>query len=614
MTPAVYSITLITNGGTVNSGLVTSYTYGEGAILPTDITRNGYKFLGWYADADFEGEAVTEVGASETGNKTFYAKWDPHTYQVTLETNGGSIAEGKEVTFYICGVGAVLPTAEAVTRTGYKFGGWYKNADFSGNAVTEITREDYGDKTFYAKWTQNDYTITYVTGGGTINDADYATGYKFGVGAVLPTDVTRTGYEFTGWYKTSDCAGTPVTEVTTTDTGDKTFYAGWKACVYLVTLDANGGTIASGKDITSYTYGIGAALPTAADMSYTGGYVFGGWYTTPDFSDRAVTSISATDLGDKVFYAKWDMTVISIPRAVTGLTYNGSEQIGVPSGTGYRLAGNTATNAGTYTATATLLEGYTWNNGERSAKAITWSIAMKMVTLSSSDLAIAYKTTVYDGTEKTPAVTAVKDGSATVEASEYTVVYSANINAGTATVTIADVEGGNYYISGHTTFTIEKRALTISGIRALDKVYDGTSHADVDLSAVVYGNKVEGDELSIDVVASFGDAEVGENKAVTLTVSITGAKADNYVLSEDSQTASSATIRRYILFGDANRDGIVNSDDSVLILRFSVEIISASDIDWEACDVSADGKVLANDASMILRYLVGLISEFPAKN
>ena len=72
---AVYNVTLNTNGGTINSGNITSYTYGTGATLPTNITRPGYRFLGWYTNADFSGNPVTTISNTANGDKTFYAKW-----------------------------------------------------------------------------------------------------------------------------------------------------------------------------------------------------------------------------------------------------------------------------------------------------------------------------------------------------------------------------------------------------------------------------------------------------------------------------------------------------------------------------------------------------------
>lgn len=72
-----YAVTLYPNGGTVNSGNVTAYDYGKGVTLPTDVTREGYTFAGWYDNANFTGKAVTAIGPTDEGDKTYWAKWNP---------------------------------------------------------------------------------------------------------------------------------------------------------------------------------------------------------------------------------------------------------------------------------------------------------------------------------------------------------------------------------------------------------------------------------------------------------------------------------------------------------------------------------------------------------
>ena len=69
------------------------------------------------------------------------------------------------------------------------------------------------------------------------------------------------------------------------------------------------------------------------------------------------------------------LTAVDVPVAQVGLVYTGSELTGVVSATGYTLAGNTATDAGEYTAIATLAEGYKWSDDTTADKSITWSIA-----------------------------------------------------------------------------------------------------------------------------------------------------------------------------------------------------------------------------------------------
>ena len=89
-TAPTYAVTLNTNGGTINNGNVTEYTYGVGATLPTDVTRTGYTFKGWYDNEGLTGNPVTAIGGAETGNKEYWAKWEANTYPVTFYPTGGS--------------------------------------------------------------------------------------------------------------------------------------------------------------------------------------------------------------------------------------------------------------------------------------------------------------------------------------------------------------------------------------------------------------------------------------------------------------------------------------------------------------------------------------------
>ena len=79
----------------------------------------------------------------------------------------------------------------------------------------------------------------------------------------------------------------------------------WKAPTYAVTLHANGGTIADGKNVTSYTYGVDTTLPTADDMTYTG-HTFNGWYDNEGLTGDPVIAIGDTETGNKEYWAKWE--------------------------------------------------------------------------------------------------------------------------------------------------------------------------------------------------------------------------------------------------------------------------------------------------------------------
>lgn len=134
-TEATYTVTLTTNGGSINAGNVTSYVYGTGATLPTNVTKDHATFQGWYASSTFEGERVYSIGASEFGNKQYYAKWEAITYTVTWKANGSivrtdsNVAEGGKV--------ASVPSAPADLTTDpngcdAEFVGWAVEANDPG--------------------------------------------------------------------------------------------------------------------------------------------------------------------------------------------------------------------------------------------------------------------------------------------------------------------------------------------------------------------------------------------------------------------------------------------------------------------------------------------------
>lgn len=91
-----------------------------------------------------------------------------------------------------------------------------------------------------------------------------------------------------------------------TVTGLSPVAVGWTADSYTVTLHPNGGTIAAGKDVTAYTYGVGATLPTAADVTRDL-YTFAGWYDNEALTGDPVAAITPTDAGNKEYWAKWNL-------------------------------------------------------------------------------------------------------------------------------------------------------------------------------------------------------------------------------------------------------------------------------------------------------------------
>ena len=173
-TAPTYAVTLHTNGGTINNGNVTEYTYGVGAALPTDVTRTGYTFKGWYDNEGLTGDPVTAIGNTETGNKEYWAKWEINQYTITYDLAGGT-AEGNPDTYTI---ETRTFTLKNPTKSGYTFTGWSGTGlDGENNMTVTIPTGSTGNRTYTAHWRYNGsghsysyYTIKATAGtGGSIS-------------------------------------------------------------------------------------------------------------------------------------------------------------------------------------------------------------------------------------------------------------------------------------------------------------------------------------------------------------------------------------------------------------------------------------------------------------
>ena len=204
-------------GAEISSSEYTEYTIKKEVKLP-EPTKKGYEFLGWYANAEFTGSAVTVIPAGSTGDKTFWAKWKVIPYSITYIVDNQSYS----VTKYTIETESVdFPAAPE--KEGYTFEGWYEN----GNLVEkiEITEDNIGNRSFYAKWEIITYSITYIVD----NKVDSVTQYTIETGLdALPEAPEKEGYTFKGWYDNAAFKGEAVKNIQKGSTGDKTFRAKWE--------------------------------------------------------------------------------------------------------------------------------------------------------------------------------------------------------------------------------------------------------------------------------------------------------------------------------------------------------------------------------------------------
>ena len=279
-TAPTYTVTLNAGDGTINSGNVTSYTYGVGATLPTDVTRTGYTFKGWYDNEGLIGDPVTAIGDTETGNKEYWAKWEINQYTVTVKPENGEA----DITI-TQDYGTAIAAPADPTREGYTFTGW--DRDIPATMPAE-------NMTVTAKWKVNQYTITFDTNGGseiTPITQDY------GTAITAPANPTREGYTFIGWDKAIP-ATMPAENMTIT--------AKWKVNQYTITFDSNGGS-----EIAPITQDYGTAITAPADPTREG-YTFIGW-------DKAIPATMPAE--DLTITAQW--RDIAVPTGEIKIAENG---------------------------------------------------------------------------------------------------------------------------------------------------------------------------------------------------------------------------------------------------------------------------------------------------
>ena len=212
------TVALDLNGGSIGDATGTgnivvkngeSFTAPENSSLSSPIGKTDTDFC-WMGSDGNSYVPGADVPADVT---SLTAQWTALTYTVTLNTNGGTIASGKDVTSYTYGVGATLPTENDITREGYTFEGWYADSSFSGTPVTEISSDDMGNKEFYAKWMRNTTpiipgdTVNYVVEHYKASDNGYTLEETEKLGDKIGSNVTAEPKIYTGYTYNPDAVG-----------------------------------------------------------------------------------------------------------------------------------------------------------------------------------------------------------------------------------------------------------------------------------------------------------------------------------------------------------------------------------------------------------------------
>jgi hypothetical protein len=226
--------------------------------------------------------------------------------------------------------------------------------------------------------------------------------------------------------------------------------------------------------------------------------------------------------------------IAKVPTAKTGLVYKGWTLTGVEPGTGYTLRDNTGETAGNYIATATLEEGFEWEDGSKAPKTIPWSIAQAPIT----GMTLSERTFTYNGSVQRPGVTSVHAGNIRLKRIDYTISWSDenSKDVGIYTVTVRGTENftgvitSKYAIESMETWNLFEDGSThvysVRGITSKKEVQNKNSSSSKFFTAVLVSDTItvslkEGADRKKAATANIFDFDLGEEGAVSYTLPFT---------------------------------------------------------------------------------------------
>ena len=269
------TIRFMVNGGSECKPI--TQNYNTEIVLP-EPTKTGYTFVCWCSDRKLTTKYTVTLMPTE--NVILYANWSINQYTIAFEVDGGNecknITQDNNTQF-------VLPEP---TKTGYTFVHWCSDSELSSE-YTETT-VPARNVTLYAKWTINQYNITFIFNNG--NETEMRT-LDYNKEIVYPESVEKTGYTLNGWSPKPERM--PAEDITVT--------AQWTANKYTVAFDVDGGNALSeseSKKEVAYDSPYGE-LPEATKT----GYSFDGWFTEKNESVKNETIVKI--LSNHTLRAKW---------------------------------------------------------------------------------------------------------------------------------------------------------------------------------------------------------------------------------------------------------------------------------------------------------------------
>ncbi|MDD2297961.1 MAG: InlB B-repeat-containing protein, partial [Sphaerochaetaceae bacterium] len=274
--------------------------HGNKAQKPEDPIKEGYSFIGWYAD-----EALTvefDFDTEITVDTTIYAKWEINTYTLTYTAGKDGNISGDATQTVEHGEDGTQ--VEAIPDEGYLFIKWSDDSTANPRTDTNIM----ADITVQAEFAINEYTVTFKDHEGNVIDTQTV---KHGEGATAPDAPAREGYIFKGWDKEF-----------TNVTSDLIITVQYTIGQCTVTFNSNGGSEVGAQTVD---FGKIVAKP---DNPIKEGYIFVGWYEEVELTNEwnFETGVVTEDI---TLYAKW--------KPKTGISYEVEHYQQDIAGDGYTL-------------------------------------------------------------------------------------------------------------------------------------------------------------------------------------------------------------------------------------------------------------------------------------
>ncbi len=289
-----YTVTFNSEGATTFATESVESPQTTVSSLPSiNPTKTGYTFDSWRIGEGGTGVEFT-TATVVTGDITVYAKWTPKNYDVTFNANGGS---GSMSNLSITFDQSANLTVNAFTRTGYSFAGWNTESNGSGTSYADqasfsMTVEG---QTLYAKWTPNNYTVTFNANGGSGTMSNQS--ITFGQSANLTVNAfTRTGFSFAGWNTESNGSGTSYANQAPFNmtVEGQTLYAIWQDNLSVTIMLNNPAGINVDFDENEATLSKSGrgSLPKTMTVTATTGFNAYAWYLNEESQASEINTIT----------------------------------------------------------------------------------------------------------------------------------------------------------------------------------------------------------------------------------------------------------------------------------------------------------------------------------